>query len=118
MIRLISLLKRRDDVSADDFMAFWNGEELKAAVESVVALYKPVKWQTARALNIAVHDEVQEKLGRGEPFDAVLEYWWENAGDVLDIFRSEDGEAQTAAMQAVLAPYINQAESSTFFTEN
>ncbi len=118
MIRLVTLLKRRDDVSADDFMTFWNGEEVNAAVESAVALYKPVKWQRARALNIAMHDEVQEKLGRGEPFDAVLEYWWENAGDIVEIFRSEAGQAQSAAMRALLAPYINQAESSTFFTED
>ncbi len=118
MIRLITLLKRRDDVSVDDFMAFWNSDEFDAAIERAVALYKPVKWQRARALNLAIHDEVQEKLGRGEPFDGVQDYWWENAGDILEIFRSEEGQAQSAAMQSLLDPYVNHAESRIFFTED
>ena len=118
MIRLITLLKRREDVSADDFMTFWDSDDVNTAVESAVALYKPVKWQRARVLNLAVHDEVQEKTGRGEPYDAILEYWWENAGGIIEIFRSEAGQAQTEKMQALMYPYVNHAESRTFFTED
>ncbi len=118
MIRLVTLLKRRDDVNVDSFMTFWKSDEVDAAIAHAVALYKPVKWQRARVLNLAIHDEVQDKLGRGEPFDGVLEYWWENAGDIIEIFRSEEGQAQSAAMQSLLDPYVNHAESRSFFTED
>ncbi len=118
MIRLVTLLKRRDDVSVNDFTTFWKSDEVDAAIEHAVALYKPVKWQRARVLNLAIHDEVRDKLGRGEPFDGVLEYWWENTDDIIELFRSEEGQARLAAMQSLLDPYVNNAESRTFFTED
>ena len=92
MIKVIFCLRRRDDLSVEEFQRYWR------------EVHGPLVEQHREALRIARyvqvhtdHGRLTERLGgfRGaaEPFDGVAEIWYESREALSEIGKTPEGRA-------------------------
>jgi uncharacterized protein (TIGR02118 family) len=104
MIKLTFCLRRRPDLTWDEFSRYWRDTHaplVKARAEVLgVRRYVQVRTLEARAL----HASFQARNGGSpEPFDGIAELWW----DDLDSFTAPRGDAARVAGQELLADERN-----------
>ena len=94
MIKLVFCLRRRDDVSEEEFHRYWLEE------------HGPLVRKHAEALGIRRYQQVHQVLpdfsralgaGRGapEPYDGVAELWWDDADALAAPGQTEAGLTRT-----------------------
>jgi len=99
--------------------SFGDDPRFSALVERIVKATGAKR--SARNLSLQLPD-INERLtkerGQEEPFDGVLEYWWDNARDLLTVLASPEGEQLLAEMQRFQESFVDFARSRAFFTES
>ena len=117
MIRLITCLKRRDDVSVEEFRRCWADTTFDELIARTVALTGAERCAKNLTLKVAANVVLMQERGLGEPFDGVIEYWWHDAAHFEDIYNSRERKALMQEMQDYQARFIDLAASTSFFTE-
>ncbi len=117
MIRFINCVKRRPDISVEQFRQYWNSNEFESLIKQVVAISGAARYKKSATLVIEANHLVQERRGTGEPFDGVLEYWWEKAAHLDELLARPEAEALMQKMLANQKQFADLAHSSGFFTE-
>jgi len=118
MIRFINCFRRRADVSPEEFRRYWNDPKFGALVDRIVKVTGAK--HSARNLSLQlpeINEQLARERGQEEPFDGVLEYWWDNARDLMGSVASPEGEQALAEMQRFQEPFVDFARSRAFFTE-
>ena len=69
-------------------------------------------------LKVEANIKVMEDRGSGEPFDGVIEYWWSNARDLMDLYETNKFKEIADRMLAYQREFIDIEKSSAFFTES
>ena len=116
MIKLVFCLRRRDDVSEEEFHRYWLEE------------HGPLVRKHAEALGIRRYQQVHQVLpefsralgaGRGAPeaFDGVAEPWWDDADALAAPGQTEAGRAAGAALLEDEKRFIDHARSPIFLAE-
>jgi len=70
------------------------------------------------ALKVQATYELIEARGIGEPYDAVLEYWWNDARDLQEKYESPEARSLFEEMKNYQAQFIDMSRSTAFFTED
>jgi hypothetical protein len=117
MIRFISCIKRRDDVSIEEFRHFWNSLAFDELQERVSRVLGANRFQHSLTLAVEANDLIMDERGLAEPFDGLIEYWWEQARDVLRLAESPEGRSALQDMREYQAQFVDFAHSHAFFTE-
>ena len=117
MIRFISCMKRKPGITPEQFRQYWTDPKLASLTDRMVALTGAVRCVRSATLNVSANQLVRERRGGQEPFDGVLEYWWENASHLIDQINSPEGDALIKEMMAYQQQFIDFASSTAFFTE-
>jgi hypothetical protein len=117
MIRFVHCVRRRSDVSLEDFRAFWSSKAFNTLLEELALSSGAVRWSTSLTLEIDVNIELMKERASEEPFDAMLEIWWERAKGLLELLDSAENQRLLDAMEACQEPYIDFKRSRRFFTE-
>jgi hypothetical protein len=60
---------------------------------------------------------VKETRGTRDPYDGVLEYWWDNAAHLVERTESPEGRALTGEMLAFQRQFVDLTSSTAFFVE-
>ena len=117
MIRYINCVKRRPDISIEQFRQYWNSNEFADLINQVVALSGAKRFSKSATLVVEANTLLQQQRGSADPFDGVLEYWWDKAAHLDTLF---DKPEVTDLMQRMLdyqRQFIDFSHSSIFFTE-
>jgi hypothetical protein len=116
MVRLICCISRRSDISIEKFRDFWNSREYKELFNIVAQASQIKKYSHQLTLQIQINKELMEYHNTKEPFDGIIELWWENA----QIFESLDSD-KTSEIRKKLSEFedqfIDRSASRFFFTE-
>lgn len=118
MIRLVTCLRRRDDVSPEEFRRLFESAEMERLQADVARVFRARRCARSVTLQIEANLQIRAERGSGEPFDGILEYWWDNAREVMDINDSEEGRAVKAAMAEFQRRFTDPAASLSFFAES
>jgi hypothetical protein len=62
-------------------------------------------------------EQLIEDRGIGAPYDAVLEYWWHDASQLMEKYRLPEAIALFEAMSEYQKQFIDLSRSTAFFTE-
>lgn len=117
MIRFVHCMKRRDEVSELEFRRFWNGAEFASLIDEMQALLKPVRVQRTLVLAVAANEELMRERQGAEPFDAMLEFWFESA-KAFQGRRDDPAYLDLAARTEQLqSGFVDFSRSARFFTE-
>ena len=117
MIRHIKCIRKNPDLSDEEFRAFWNAPEYEDLNQQLITLTKPVRYSRNLALKVEATQRLIADRGFIDPFDAVIELWWEDASQLMVLY--DTPEAQQ--LRKKIADYENQlidiSRSTAFFTE-
>ena len=88
MIRFIHCIKRRPELTVEDFRQYWNGSEYTGLVDRLGLALGATRVETNLTLLVEANVELMEERNSKEPFDAVLEVGWDNARRLMELRES------------------------------
>jgi len=95
MIRLTYALRRRPDLTRDEFQRYWR-ETHAPLVETVAATLRIRRYVQAHTLATPLDGALRDSRGATvEPFDGVAELWWDSVDDLAAAMSTPEG-AQAA----------------------
>ena len=118
MIRLITCLKRRADITPGQFREFWKAPEFDDYIERVVAHTGAELSAKNLTLSVAANQLLMQDRGLDEPFDGVLEYWWNDAAHFETMYNAPDSKVLMSEMQEYQRQFADISASVSFFTES
>ena len=117
MIRYINCFRKKPTMSDDEFRRHWCSEEFNNLVRRVVDLSHATRYAKNLTLHVQAAQTLTQDRGIGEPYDAVLEYWWPDARHFTDYYENDAAKALMREMADVQAQFIDLSRSTAFFTE-
>jgi len=117
MIRYLFCATKRADVDEDSFRRFWSGNELESLFGEVTSILHPVRNARTLTLKVEFNAQLMERRGTAAPFDAIIEFWWDNAEQFFRRLSTPEAEQAMDALVAHLREFIDFGASHAFFTE-
>jgi len=116
MLKLVYCIRRRQDVSAEEFHRYWL-EEHAPLVRSVARAIGAVRYVQSHAVEPELNEVLRASRGAEEPYDGITEVWWDSRTDLEAALQTTDGlDAQRRLMEDE-ATFIDFARSRVFMTE-
>jgi len=117
MIRFINCVRKRSDISSEQFRQFWNDPKLDAIIGRVVEYTGATGHAKDLTLMVDANVLLRERRAFGEPFDGVLEYWWEDAGQLNAVLNSPQCDVLMKSMLDFQRQFVDLEKSCAFFAE-
>lgn len=118
MIRFVHCVKRNPEISPADFRKYWSGPEFSGMLAELAALSGAVRIRKNFTLLIDMNLELMQERGSDEPYDGIIEAWWENARAFADDSpNAEKLGLYLQEMELYQQRFIDFGASKRFFTE-
>lgn len=117
MIRFINCIRKRADINSEQYRQFWNDPKLDALINRVVEYTGAAGYAKNLTLMVTANDLLRGRRAFDEPFDAVLEYWWDNASQLNSVLNSPQCEVLMQSMLDFQRQFVDLEKSCAFFTE-
>src|SRR3954468_14171743 len=116
MIKLLFCLRRRPDLTREEFLTHWHGPHaaIGRAGASAIGATRYVQNHT---LTHPLNEGLRQSRNAPEPFDGVVELWFDSIDDVGATFTEPDARRAIAALVADEPHFIDLANSPIFVTE-
>ena len=116
MIRLVYLLRRREDMSLEAFQRYWR-ERHGPLVASVASDLGVLRYVQSHALDDPLDDALAQARGGMEPrYDGVAELWFASEAALGEAMATEAGERAGAALLEDEARFIDLPNSPLWLT--
>jgi hypothetical protein len=116
MIRYINCVKRRSDVSIDEFRRHWGASEFDQLIKKTAELVGASGFKKSFTLQVPENEIIQLMRGSDDPFDGTIEYFLPNAHGFEKAYATDDFRDVSAKMTEYQKKFINISASSGFFT--
>ena len=113
MIRYVQCVRRKPGLSTEQFRRYWQNYQLVA--ESFATLAEARRMSVGVGLEIPLNAEIQSLRGTMEPFDAILEIWWDSGADLVRVTQQPAIHEKIEALQQMQQDFISLQDSSFFF---
>lgn len=117
MIRFINCIRKQSHISSEQFREYWNDPKFDAIIDRVVEYTGATGRAKNMTLMVAANDLIQERRAYGQPFDGVLEYWWNDASQLHSVLNSEQCDVLMQSMLDFQRQFVDLEKSCAFFTE-
>lgn len=116
MVKLVYCVRKRSDLSDEEFHDYWLNQHgpLVARLAPGLGLLKYVQSHT---LELDVHEIIRATRGMKAHYDGLAELWWESMDAFFDAYSSPEGLDADAALREDEAKFIDFADSCIFFSE-
>lgn len=121
MIKLVYCIRKKADMSDEEFHTFWrdvHGPFIRSLAQTLGA----TKYVQSHTLNTSVNAEIAKSRGLDtSSYEGVTEIWWDSMDDFLAAVSTPEGQA--AARQYIADPavgevnFIDFSQSRAFLTE-
>ncbi len=118
MIRYINCFRKKPGMSDEEFRKYWCNDRFKELVAQVAALSNAARHAKNLALRVQATEQLIKDRGIGEPYDGVLEYWWQDASELMAKYQSPEAIALLKDMSEYQKQFIDLSRSTAFFTED
>jgi hypothetical protein len=118
VIRYINCFKKAQGLSAETFREYWQSAEFEDLIREVAQLTEAASYARNLTLQVSMGENLINERGLAEPYDGIVEYYWENAQHLPEVYRSEAALALFQRMQDYQSNFIDLANSTAFFTES
>ena len=116
MVKLVFVIRRRQDMEPEEFHRYWleeHGPLARGLVEPLGAR----RYVQAHTVAPELNAQLAATRETGEAFDGLAELWWDSLEDLAAAFASEEGQAAGRTLMEDEARFIDFARSSLFLTE-
>ena len=115
MVKLVYCVRRRADVSAEEFHAYWR-ERHAPLVTSFVAIMRARRYIQSHTLVTDLNDVFRASRGVAPAYDGITEVWWDCEEDLRASMASDDGRIAYQALLDDENKFIDFAQSRVFIT--
>lgn len=117
MIKLVFTLRRRQDVSAEEFHRYWR-ENHGPLVRSYAELFRLRRYVQTHLIDTPLNEQLAV-LRNSQPsfYDGVAELWWDSADDIVAALSSDEGQAAIQVLLDDEATFIDLANSPLWMGE-
>ncbi|MDX2481232.1 MAG: EthD domain-containing protein [Desulfuromusa sp.] len=118
MIRFINCIRKRPEISHQEFRDYWSSQQFRQRMDRLVELLRPLSYARNLTLQTVGNDRINAILGNiEEPFDAIIEYWWDSAAEFYGRLDTPEVIALFGKILTEDAVYFDSRYSNGFFTE-
>ena len=68
-------------------------------------------------LKVPMNITMLERQGMREPYDGIIEMWWESAEDLIALNETSEAEGFRENMRAYESQFVDKSRSTIFFSE-
>ena len=117
MIKLVTCIKRRKGMSHADFRSFWKSELLDKLIHKTAQMLNAKKY--SKNTTLAVDANIYARMIRdgSEPFDGMIQYWFENASGIVSPSETRDDEL-VQEMLEYQQQFAEMDQCCSFFTDD
>ena len=117
MIKLVYCLRRRPELSRDEFQRYWRQTHGPLVRERAGALGIK-RYVQLHTLDSPLNEALRASRGSaGEPFDGVAELWWDSAESLAAATATEEGRRAAQELLADEGRFIDVERSVIFVAE-
>ncbi len=116
MIKLVFCVRRRADLSAQQFRKYWL-ETHGPLVRSHAAVLGIQRYVQSHTLEGTVNDQLRASRGAAAAYDGIAEVWWADRESMERTLSAKEAAAAGKALAVDEAKFIDLARSSLFLTE-
>ena len=116
MIKLVMVIRRREDLPPEEFHRYWleqHGPLARGLLEGLGAR-RYVQTHTGDA---GLNAQLAAGRGTAEAFDGLAEIWWDSLDALVTAMSSEEGQRANETLHEDEAKFIDLERSSLFLTE-
>lgn len=116
MIKLVYCVRKRDDVSADEFYRYWldeHGPLVRSFAKAIAAL----RYVQSHTVSPETNAELQASRGLAPPYEGITEVWWNSPEDMAAALGTKAGIEAGLALIEDEARFVDFSRSSVFMTE-
>ena len=97
MIKLAFTLRRRSDLSREEFQRYWR-EQHAALVRGHAETLHIRRYVQLHTRETAADEGLREHRSDEEPYDGIAELWFDSVEDLMEAFGSDEGQAAAAEL--------------------
>ena len=116
MIRYIYCVRKRPDISLEDFRQQWNSPTYKALLKRLADYYQAARYSRNLSLKIEMGETLVNENGLSEPYDVTIELFWDSANKLPELYDSEEAQKLTHELREIQQQFIDTNNSTLFFT--
>lgn len=116
MVKLMFCLRRRPDLTREEFLAHWSGIHAQIAMAGGNAI-KARRYVQNHTLSHPINDALQQSRGGAEAFDGVVELWFDDIDGVQRTFTDEDARRVIRELSKDEPNFVDLANSPIFVVE-
>ena len=116
MIRYIHCIRKKQDISLEEFRTYWNSSEYNELLKRVIQHYQPVKHSKSLTLKVELGETLINQNDLEEPFDATIELFWESANQLTALYEKEEAQTLARQLRNFENDFADIARSTAFFT--
>ena len=116
MIKLVYILRRREDVAPNDFHSYWL-EKHGPLVRSFAKALRARKYVQSHTVAPALGAQIAATRGMPDGFDGITEVWWDSIDDLNAGFNTPEGQQAGRALLEDESKFIDFKRSYIFLTE-
>jgi len=107
MVKLTFALRRRSDLSREDFQRYWRDTHAPL-VRARAGTLRIQRYVQAHTASTPLDDALRASRGGSvEPFDGVAELWWDSVEDLAEAMTSPEGAQAAGELLADEAKFID-----------
>jgi uncharacterized protein (TIGR02118 family) len=116
MVKLVYCVRKREDVSDEEFHRYWleeHGPRVRGHAEALAA----DRYVQSHTLDSPLNEGLRASRGSSPAYDGITEMWWSDRAAFEATLATEAGRAAGADLLADEHNFIDTAASSLFLTE-
>jgi hypothetical protein len=116
MIKLVYCIRKRADVSQEEFHRYWldeHGPRVRGHAKALGA----IRYVQSHTLDAPINESLRKSRGASSPHDGITELWWTDLESFLTATGAEDGVAAGRDLLEDERHFIDLAASTIFVTE-
>jgi uncharacterized protein (TIGR02118 family) len=116
MIKLVYIVRKRDDITFKDFSAYWL-EKHGPLVRGFAKAIRARKYIQSHTVAPDIGSAIAQSRGMPAGFDGITEVWWDSLDDVNAGFSTPEGREASRVLAEDEARFIDLKRSYIFLTE-
>ena len=117
MIRFVNCIRKHENMSDESFRQYWNTDLFSDLLFQVARFSGADRYSKSLSLKVEANNRLLNDRGGSEPFDGIIEIWWESPPDLLSLYDSDEGQTLLNEILEYEGQFVDFVRSTTFFTE-
>jgi uncharacterized protein (TIGR02118 family) len=116
MVKLVYILRKREDVTPEEFYRYWRKEHAPQ-VREVAKAIRARKYVQSHTLGTPLNAALVASRGMSPFYEGITEVWWDSLDELQAAIASPEGSKALQMLAADEAKFIDMARSTVFMTE-